>query len=40
VAVAVAKQATKDGVAQVDLPDPVQAVQDAMWHAEYRTEKV
>lgn len=35
VAVAVANQAIKDGVAQVDLPDPVQAVQDAMWQAVY-----
>jgi len=35
VAVAVAVQATKDGVAQVDLPDPVQAVQDAMWQPRY-----
>ncbi len=35
VAVAVAAQAIKDGVAQVDLPDPVQAVQDAMWQAAY-----
>jgi len=35
VAVAVATQAAKDGVAQVDLPDPVQAVQDAMWHPSY-----
>ena len=36
VAVAVAKQAAHDGVAQAELPDPVQAVQDAMWHAAYR----
>ncbi len=35
VAVAVAAQAIKDGVAQVDLPDPVAAVQDAMWQAGY-----
>jgi malate dehydrogenase (oxaloacetate-decarboxylating) len=35
VAVAVAKQAVRDGVAQADLPDPVQAVQDAMWQATY-----
>jgi malate dehydrogenase (oxaloacetate-decarboxylating) len=35
VAVAVARQAARDGVAQVDLTDPVQAVQDAMWHATY-----
>jgi malate dehydrogenase (oxaloacetate-decarboxylating) len=38
VAVAVAKQAIVDGVARVDLPDPVQSVQNAMWHAAYRTE--
>ena len=36
VAVAVARQAEKDGVAKAKLADPVQAVQDAMWHAEYR----
>jgi len=35
VAVAVAKRAEQDGVAQVQLADPVQAVQDAMWHAAY-----
>jgi malate dehydrogenase (oxaloacetate-decarboxylating) len=35
VAVAVARQAARDGVAQADLTDPVQAVQDAMWHATY-----
>jgi malate dehydrogenase (oxaloacetate-decarboxylating) len=35
VAVAVARQAARDGVAEVDLTDPVQAVQDAMWHATY-----
>ncbi|MBF6331976.1 NAD-dependent malic enzyme [Nocardia transvalensis] len=35
VAVAVAEQAVKDGVAK-PLADPVQAVQDAMWHAAYR----
>jgi malate dehydrogenase (oxaloacetate-decarboxylating) len=35
VAVAVARQAIEDGVADADLPDPVQAVQDAMWHAAY-----
>jgi malate dehydrogenase (oxaloacetate-decarboxylating) len=34
VAVAVAKQAVEDGVAEA-LDDPVQAVQDAMWHAAY-----
>jgi malate dehydrogenase (oxaloacetate-decarboxylating) len=36
VAVAVARQAVKDGVADADLTDPVQAVQDAMWQAQYR----
>jgi malate dehydrogenase (oxaloacetate-decarboxylating) len=35
VAVAVARQAAQEGVAQVDLHDPVQAVQDAMWQATY-----
>ena len=35
VAVAVARQAMKEKVAQVRLPDPVQAVQDAMWRAAY-----
>jgi malate dehydrogenase (oxaloacetate-decarboxylating) len=35
VAVAVARQAAQDGVARADLPDPVQAVQDAMWRAAY-----
>jgi malate dehydrogenase (oxaloacetate-decarboxylating) len=35
VAVAVATQAAKDGVAQANLSDPVQAVQDAMWKAAY-----
>jgi malate dehydrogenase (oxaloacetate-decarboxylating) len=35
VAVAVARQAAREGVAKVDLPDPVQAVQDAMWQAIY-----
>ncbi len=37
VAVAVARQAIQDGVAQADLADPVQAVQDAMWQAAYHT---
>jgi malate dehydrogenase (oxaloacetate-decarboxylating) len=36
VAVAVARRALEDGVAQAELPDPVQAVQDAMWQAVYR----
>jgi malate dehydrogenase (oxaloacetate-decarboxylating) len=35
VAVAVARQAGADGVARVRLSDPVQAVQDAIWHATY-----
>jgi len=35
VAVAVARQAVEDGVAE-PLEDPVQAVQDAMWRATYR----
>jgi malate dehydrogenase (oxaloacetate-decarboxylating) len=37
VAVAVAKQALTDGVAQVSLADPVQAVQDAMWQPTYES---
>jgi malate dehydrogenase (oxaloacetate-decarboxylating) len=35
VAVAVARRAIDDGVAQADLRDPVQAVQDAIWQAAY-----
>jgi malate dehydrogenase (oxaloacetate-decarboxylating) len=35
VAVAVARQAAQDGVAQAELSDPVQAVHDAMWQAAY-----
>ena len=35
VAVAVANQAGKDGVAKANLSDPVQSVQDAMWQATY-----
>jgi malate dehydrogenase (oxaloacetate-decarboxylating) len=35
VAVAVAQAAAQDGVAQVELSNPVQAVQDAMWRAAY-----
>jgi malate dehydrogenase (oxaloacetate-decarboxylating) len=35
VAVAVARAAAQDGVAQADLTSPVQAVQDAMWRAAY-----
>jgi hypothetical protein len=33
--VAVARRAAQDGVAQVDLADPIQAVQDQMWRAAY-----
>jgi malate dehydrogenase (oxaloacetate-decarboxylating) len=40
VAVAVARRAAEDRVAQVDLPDPVQAVQDMMWQATYRSLEV
>jgi malate dehydrogenase (oxaloacetate-decarboxylating) len=40
VAVAVARQALKDAVAQADLPDPVQAVQDSMWQATYPSLEV
>jgi malate dehydrogenase (oxaloacetate-decarboxylating) len=40
VAVAVARQAIDDGVADPDLADPVQAVQDAMWQAEYESLEV
>jgi malate dehydrogenase (oxaloacetate-decarboxylating) len=36
VAVAVARKAIEDGAARADLTDPVQAVQGAMWQAEYR----
>jgi malate dehydrogenase (oxaloacetate-decarboxylating) len=39
VAVAVARQAVTDGVAQA-LDDPVQAVQDGIWQAAYRTLEV
>jgi malate dehydrogenase (oxaloacetate-decarboxylating) len=35
VAVAVARRAAEDGVAQAKVADPVQAVHDAMWRAEY-----
>jgi malate dehydrogenase (oxaloacetate-decarboxylating) len=35
VAVGVSRAAGADGVAQRDLTNPVQAVQDAMWHAAY-----
>jgi malate dehydrogenase (oxaloacetate-decarboxylating) len=40
VAVAVARRAAQDGVAQADLDDPVQAVQDAMWRATYPSLEV
>jgi len=40
VAVAVARQAAIDGVAQVDLHDPVEAIQEAMWHATYPSLEV
>jgi malate dehydrogenase (oxaloacetate-decarboxylating) len=40
VAVAVARQAAADGVAESKLSDPVQAVQDAMWHADYSSLEV
>jgi malate dehydrogenase (oxaloacetate-decarboxylating) len=40
VAVAVARQAAIDGVAQVDLHDPVEAIQEAMWHASYPSLEV
>lgn len=36
VAVAVARKAIDDGVARADVTDPVQAVQSAMWQAQYR----
>jgi malate dehydrogenase (oxaloacetate-decarboxylating) len=35
VAVAVARQAVRDGVAETDPGDPVQAVEDAMWAPGY-----
>jgi malate dehydrogenase (oxaloacetate-decarboxylating) len=35
VAVAVARAAAEDGVAQAELTNPIQAVQDAMWRAAY-----
>jgi malate dehydrogenase (oxaloacetate-decarboxylating) len=35
VGVAVARAAVRDGVAQADLTNPIQAVQDAMWRAAY-----
>jgi malate dehydrogenase (oxaloacetate-decarboxylating) len=36
VAVAVAAQAAEEGLARVDLDNPIQQVQDAMWQPEYR----
>ncbi len=39
VAVAVARQAAREGLAQVSLTDPVQQVQDAMWRPVYRPVK-
>ncbi|WP_433414024.1 NAD-dependent malic enzyme [Microtetraspora malaysiensis] len=36
VAVAVAEQAAREGLARADLKDPVQQVQDAMWQPVYR----
>jgi malate dehydrogenase (oxaloacetate-decarboxylating) len=39
VAVAVAKQAAAEGLARVQLTDPVQQVRDAMWQPEYRPIK-
>ncbi|WP_440089535.1 NAD-dependent malic enzyme [Streptosporangium sp. LJ11] len=36
VAVAVARQAAAEDLARVDLPNPVQQVQDAMWQPHYR----
>jgi malate dehydrogenase (oxaloacetate-decarboxylating) len=35
VAAAVARRAASDGVAEIELPDPDQAVRDAMWRAAY-----
>jgi malate dehydrogenase (oxaloacetate-decarboxylating) len=35
VAVAVARRAAQEGVAEVDLADPIKAVQDRMWRAAY-----
>jgi malate dehydrogenase (oxaloacetate-decarboxylating) len=40
VAVAVAEQAARDGVARVELSDPVQAVHEAMWQASYPSLEV
>jgi malate dehydrogenase (oxaloacetate-decarboxylating) len=40
VAVAVARRAVDDRIAHADLPDRVQAVQDAMWQATYRPLEV
>ena len=35
VAIAVATTAAEEGLAQVDLHDPIQQVHDAMWRPEY-----
>jgi malate dehydrogenase (oxaloacetate-decarboxylating) len=40
VAVAVAEQAAREGVARVELSDPVQAVHEAMWQASYPSLEV
>jgi malate dehydrogenase (oxaloacetate-decarboxylating) len=40
VAVAVAEQAVSDRVAQAELSDPVQSVQDAIWEAAYPSLEV
>ena len=39
VAVAVAKRAVEENLAQATLKDPVQQVQDAMWQPQYRPVK-
>jgi malate dehydrogenase (oxaloacetate-decarboxylating) len=39
VAVAVAAQAAEEGLARVDLDNPIQQVQDAVWQPEYRPVK-
>lgn len=37
VAAAVATAAADEGLAQADLPDPIQQIHDAMWRPEYPT---
>ena len=37
VAAAVATAAADEGLAQADLPDPIQQIHDAMWQPEYPT---